>query len=167
MAGVLLAAALAGALSIAGLVGATFCATAAVFLAGVLALVSVFLATTAPFLAGAFDAATGLAGALALGLLAAGLAAFTGFLAAALAAAAGFALALVGALLAGLLFAADLGLTVADFLAGVLAAALTDFAGFLAAAAAPRALATLVLSLVAEFFTVFLLVAMDRSTLGS
>jgi hypothetical protein len=37
----------------------------------------------------------------------------------------------------------------------------------LAAAAAPRAFATLALPLVAEFFTVFLLVAMDRSTLGS
>jgi hypothetical protein len=37
----------------------------------------------------------------------------------------------------------------------------------LAAAVAPRAFATLAFSLVAEFFTVFLLVAMDRSTLGS
>jgi hypothetical protein len=35
------------------------------------------------------------------------------------------------------------------------------------AAEAARVLATLALSLVAEFFTVFLLVAMDRSTLGS
>jgi hypothetical protein len=35
------------------------------------------------------------------------------------------------------------------------------------AAVAARAGATLALSLVVEFFTVFLLVAMDRSTLGS
>nr|NDG08910.1 hypothetical protein [Oxalobacteraceae bacterium] len=66
------------------------------------------MATAAPFLAGALAAGAGLATTLPLGLLAAGVAAFTGFLAAALTAAAGFAPALVGALLAGLLFAADL-----------------------------------------------------------
>jgi hypothetical protein len=83
-----------------------------------------------------------------------------------LAAALGFETALVGALFAGFLVAADFGFTVAAFLAGLLAAALTGLAGFFGAAEARVAVA-LALSLDAEFFTVFLLVAMDRSTLGS
>jgi hypothetical protein len=108
-----------------------------------------------------------LAAAFAFGLLfAVAAVALTGFFATGLAVALGFETALVGALFAGFLVAADFGLTVAAFLAGLLAAALTGLAGFFGAAEARVAVA-LALSLDAEFFTVFLLVAMDRSTLGS
>lgn len=122
---------------------------------------------TSVFFAAGFGAATVLGATFALVLLLAGAGvAFTGFFAAGLAAALDFETALAGALFTGFLAAAALGFTVEAFLAGLLAAALTDLAGFFVAAEARVAVA-LALSLVAEFFTVFLLVAMDRSTLGS
>jgi hypothetical protein len=125
------------------------------------------LLPTSPFFATGFGATGGFTGALAFGLLfAVAAVAFTGFFAAGLAAALGFETALVGALFAGFLVAADFGFTVAAFLAGLLAAALTGLEDFFGAAEARVAVA-LALSLDAEFFTVFLLVAMDRSTLGS
>lgn len=121
---------------------------------------------TSPFFATGFGATAGLAAAFAFGLLfAVAAVALTGFFAAGLAAALGFETALVGALFAGFFAGADFGFTVAAFLAGLLAAAFTGLAGFFGAAEAR--VAALALSLDAEFFTVFLLVAMDRSTLGS
>lgn len=121
---------------------------------------------TSPFFATGFGATAGLAAAFAFGLLfAVAAVALTGFFAAGLAAALGFETALVGALFATFFAGADFGFTVAAFLAGLLAAAFTGLAGFFGAAEA-RVVA-LALSLDAEFFTVFLLVAMDRSTLGS
>jgi len=159
LAAVLLAAVFAGALS-----GAPFAGAA--LLAAALTLASVFLLLTAGFFSAGFDETAALVFAFAL-LATVGAVALTGFLATGLAAALDFEPDLATALLAGFLVAAAFGLTTTDFLAGLLAAALTGLAGFLLAAEAARVLATLALSLVAEFFTVFLLVAMDRSTLGS
>lgn len=151
----------------AGLALASFGEALTAFFAGLADLAGVFLLPTSPFLVSGFGATTGLAAAFAFGLLFAEAAvALTGFFAAGFAAALGFETALVGALFAGFLAEADFGLTVAAFLAGLLAAALTGLACFFGAAEA-RVAAALALSLVAEFFTVFLLVAMDRSTLGS
>jgi hypothetical protein len=137
------------------------------FFAGLTGLAEDLLLPTSPFLATGFSATAGLAVVFAFGLvLTAAAVALTGFFAAGFAATLGFETALVGALFAGFFAAADFGLTVAAFLAGLLAAALTGLAGFFVAAEV-RVVAALALSLVAEFFTVFLLVAMDRSTLGS
>lgn len=123
--------------------------------------------TTSPFFATGFGATTGLAAAFTFDLLfAAAAVALTGFFAAGFEAALVFETALVATLFAGFLAATGFGLTVAAFLAGLLAAAFTGLAGFLVAAEARVAVA-LAFSLVVEFFTVFLLVAMDRSTLGS
>ena len=161
MAAVLPAALLAGALADAPFAGVAL-------LAAALTLASVFLLLTAAFFSTGFDETTVLALGLPLALLlVVGAVALTGFLATGLAAEFDFAPDLATALLAGFLAAAAFGLTTTDFLAGLLAAALTGLAGFLLAAEAARVLATLALSLVADFFTVFLLVAMDRSTLGS
>jgi hypothetical protein len=163
------------------LTGATFAATFVTvfvaFFAGVATFDSVFLDVTETFLAGAFGATAGLATALPFAALLPGAAApLTGFFGACLAAVPAFETALTVALFAtffatgvfDLAAVALVDLVATGFFVAGLAAGFTGFAGFFPLAADERAGADLAgLAFVAEFLMVFLVVAMDRSTIGS